>query len=263
MELVDGELVNELGHRHHEPPRAARADNGIDDARIVGVLDGVVPALREQLLDDVRIIGRHRLTHLRARVFHRRLAADGHEQRQHMGIPGILIFDLRQQEVDLLLRVIDERGELRLLVLAQFDAERLLDARAHIARAVAQQMRKRLVLAVDIRREHLGPLGEIQDRVQVHNLGRSLRGCGKRPGEQSQVMQLVLVHAMPPRMIREKTPCTHSIRYVRRHRSNTNIPTYVELNWHLWAPVPAPAAHSPTETGPPKSTRASRRSCRM
>ena len=72
--------------------------------------------------------------------------------------------------LDLLFRVVDERAELRLFSTRHPRAENVFHLFADDARAVVENMEKRLVLAVQIAQKMLDPLREREPRLQVNEL---------------------------------------------------------------------------------------------
>ena len=115
------------------------------------------------------------------------MLAHRHEARQRGGIPCARVVDLGQDKLHLLARVVDERGERALLRRRERIAEHLVDFKTHVARPVAQDMRERLVLTVNVGCEELGALRKVQNRAQVDDLGGRLRRRGKRFRKKLQV----------------------------------------------------------------------------
>ena len=198
VQMVDGQTLDEQAQRLDERAHAVGADDGVDDGRVVGLLVGALAVLGHQLLDDVREIARQRLAHAGARVLLRGALAHGHEARQHGLVPCLRVVHLGQHQLHLLARVVDERGQRALLGRAQRVAEHVVDLEPDGARAVAQDMRERLVLAVNVRGEELGALRQVQDGAQVDDLRRSLGGGGERPREKFQVPLFHRIHVGPP-----------------------------------------------------------------
>ena len=116
VQMVDGEALDEQAQRLDERAHAVRADDGVDDGRVVGPLVHAVAILRHELLDEVGEVLRQRLAHARARVLLRRALAHGHEARQRLLVPGLGVVGLRELKLHLLARVVDERGERALLL---------------------------------------------------------------------------------------------------------------------------------------------------
>ena len=70
------------------------------------------------------------------------------------------------RKLELLVRVVNERAEVRLLLLGERVAEDVVDVLPYHARAVVQDVQERLVLAVQVAHEMLGALGQIEDCLQ-------------------------------------------------------------------------------------------------
>ena len=182
VQALDGQTLDEQAQRLDERAAAIGADDGVDDGGVVGLLVNAVAVLRHQLLDDVGEILRQRLADARARVLLRGALAHGDEALQRDGAPRFGIVHLRQHELHLLARIVDERGQRTLLVLAQRIAEHVVDLEPDGARAVPQGVGERLVLAVYVGGEELGPFRQIQNGAEVDDLRRSLVRRGKQPG---------------------------------------------------------------------------------
>ena len=167
VQVIDGQPLDEQAKLLDERAAAPRAYDRVDDGGVVGVFIRTVTRLGHKLLDDVGEIGRERFAHLRARVLARRMLAHRHEARQRGGIPCARVVDLGQDKLHLLARVVDERGERALLRRRERIAEHLVDFKTHVARPVAQDMRERLVLTVNVGCEELGALRKVQNRAQL------------------------------------------------------------------------------------------------
>ena len=89
MEGVDGETLDHIGDGNDEIVGSAGRDDGIYDDIHVGSLVVVVGTLMQQLLDDVREVGRERLANFRASVFARYVSAYGYELVERDVIPVV------------------------------------------------------------------------------------------------------------------------------------------------------------------------------
>ena len=178
VQLADGQALDELRERLDERDAATGAHRRIKDAGIVRFFVHAVIVLVHQLLDDVGELGGQRLAHAACRVLARRALTHRHQARHHGGVPGALVFHARQDQLRLLSRIVDERGQLALLGLGQLIAERLVHLQTDGTRPVAQDVAERLGFAVDVGAEELRALREVQDGAQVDDLGRRqlLRG---------------------------------------------------------------------------------------
>ena len=110
------------------------------------------------------------------------------------------------------LGVVDERAELGLLVHGELELEGRLDALADDARAVVEDVLEGLVLAVDVRDEVLGALRQVEDGLEVDDLG--VDGLGRRELLRKK-LEILEVLVAPDRWIRHRcsplsfSPCLH------------------------------------------------------
>ena len=178
MQMVDGEALDDHAHGVNHIFGLARTDNGVDKSVEISLLVIGHVVLVHQLFDDEPVISRDDFPHLRTRVFSSRLLAYLRQVDKRFGIPRFPIVYLGKLESHLLTRVVDERGERLQLFGIQLVAECVFHLHLDRTRAVAQDVHKRLVFTMDVRREHLGPFGKVQDRVQVDDLRRGF--CRRR-----------------------------------------------------------------------------------
>ena len=101
---------------------------------------------------------------------------------------AFLLFD----QVQLFLRVVDEGGQGAALLRAHIAPEGLVNFQLDDPRGVLQDMGEGGVLPVDIADEMLGALGQVQDGLQVDNLGGGLLDVAVALAEQAQVFQFGL-----------------------------------------------------------------------
>ena len=194
VQLADGQALDKLCKRLDKRDAAACAYRRIEDTGIVRPLVHAVVVLVHQLLDDVGELGGQRLAHAACRVLARGALANRYQTRHHGGVPSALVFHARQDQLRLLTRVVDERGQLAFLGLGELIAERLVYLQADGPRPVAQDVAERLGFAVDVGTEELRALREVQDGAQVDDLGRRQLLRGKRSGQQFQVALLIRFH---------------------------------------------------------------------
>ena len=197
VQMIERKTLDEHAHGLDEVRRLAAFDDRLDDGSVIRLLVDCEIALGHELLDDVGVIGRHGLAHLRAGVLPRRLLRHGHQPQQRFGVPGIGIRRTLKLYRHLLARVEDQRGKRALLGIGERVSERVLELELHSTRPVSQYVRESLVFAMDVRCEHLGALREVQDGGQVDYLGGSLGRCGKRPCQQLQIPFLAFLHCHP------------------------------------------------------------------
>ena len=115
VELVDGQPLYDVAECYDEVVGASCGDDGIDNDVDVGGLVVVLGALVEQLLDDVGEVLRQRLAHLRAGIFAGDVATHLDQLVDGDVVPVVDVLVGSLDELQLLLRVVDERAELLLL----------------------------------------------------------------------------------------------------------------------------------------------------
>ena len=155
----------------------------------------------QQLVDDVGVVARDGLAHLGSGVAAGQGPGDLQQPVQHRLVPGRRVAMRRAHERELLMRVVDERAQLPCLLAGEGGAEDLIHVLAHHARAVAEDVYERLVLAVQVAHEVLGALGQVEDGLQIDDLGEHGLLAGKLLGKQAEVLE-----------VRIGVPCLHCIR---------------------------------------------------
>ena len=168
MQVVDDQPADQLRDRLDKGCGPPDPDDRAHDLIVVGFLVLDVRLLRDQLLDHIGEILRHRLADLGPRIFGGRVFADLHQPVEHDLVPVIHLLrvrDLLLNERDLLRGVVDQRRELPDVLLRQRPAEDLVDLLSDGARPVAEHMGKRLIFPVDIRYEVLRALRQVHDRA--------------------------------------------------------------------------------------------------
>ncbi len=78
---------------------------------------------------------------------------------------------LQMRERELLMRVVDEGAQVALFLLGELVAEDIVHVLAHHARAGVEDMQERLVFTVQVAHEMLGALGQVEECLQVDDLG--------------------------------------------------------------------------------------------
>ena len=93
------------------------------------------------------------------------------------------------RKLELLVRIVNERAEVRLLLLGERVAEDVVNVLPYHARAVVQDVQERLVLAVQVAHEMLGALGQVEDCLQVDDLSEDGLLRGELLGKKTQVLE--------------------------------------------------------------------------
>ena len=191
VQVVHGQALDERGQRADEVVRAAGVHDGVDDALVVGQARlALVGADVEKLVDDVGVRNGHGLAHLGAGIGAGEAPRQAHQARERDGVPLRGEADLLAKAPQLELGIVDERAEVCLLVSGELHGKGLPDALADDAGAVVEDVLEGLVLAVHVRDEVLGALGQVENGLQVDDLGED--GLRRREllGEKLQVLPL-------------------------------------------------------------------------
>ncbi len=191
MQLVDGQAVDHVADGDDEVVGAPRGDDGVDDGAHVGGLVHILGVLVQQFLDDVAELRRQALAHLRPGVFARHLAAHLHQVVDGDMIPVVDVFFLLLHELKFLAGVIDQRAEFFFLRLPDLVAEDFVHLPLDVAGSVFQYVAEGLELSVDVGQEMLGAFGQIEDGLQVDDLGTGFRDGGEGVRQQLQVAHVV------------------------------------------------------------------------
>ena len=192
VQAVNGQALDEIAEGDDEVVGAARADDGADDDVEVGLLVVVVGTLVQQLFYNIGVFLGQALAHLRAGIFRRDTAADGDELVECGLVIVVECALVLLDEFQFLFGIIDERAQVLLLLLAQGIAKEVVDLALDITRSVAQHVLEGFVLTVEVGQEVLGRLGQMEDSLEVDNLGGDARNGGEIARQQSQVSQVVL-----------------------------------------------------------------------
>ena len=171
VEPVDGQPLDQNGERLDEVRAAVNLHDGIEELLEVEELRLVGFRARVHELDDDRCVAvGDEAADLRSRILVAHELRELEQAREVLAVPRRRRAPLCAHLVDLLLRVVDERAELRLLVLRQPHAEDVVDLLANDAGAVVEDVEKRGVLAVQVAHEVLDALRQREVRLQVDEL---------------------------------------------------------------------------------------------
>ena len=187
--MVDGKALDERGQRADEVVGAAGVDDRADDALVVGqALLSLVVGGVEELVDDVGVFDGHGLADLRARVGAREASRQAHEAHEVYGVPLPGEASLLAQAAQLHVGVVDQGAEVGLLLGGELELEGGAHPLADDAGAVVEDVLEGVVLAVDVGDEVLGALGQVEDGLEVDDLGVGGAGGGELLGEQLEVL---------------------------------------------------------------------------
>ena len=168
MEMVDDQTSRKLRERLDKALRTSDPDDRIDDLLVVGFLILDITALRDQLIDHICIISRHGFSDFGPRVLAGRIFADLDQTVQHDPVPVFhlrIVRDLFLHQLDLLGRIVDQRRQLPDIFFRQRPSVDLIDLLPHRTGTVPDNMRKSLILSVDICDKVLCSFRQIQNRA--------------------------------------------------------------------------------------------------
>ncbi len=195
VQPVDDGVLHQMAHGDDEAVGGVGLDDGVDDLPEVVLLVEVLAAGGHELADDVLVLLGQHAAHLGAGILGGGDLADGDELLERDGVP------LRREHApvahvaQLALRVVDQRGQRVAVGGGDIVAQRLVDLAAHRAGGVAQDVAQALILAVDVADIVLGPLGEVQNRAEIDDLGGDRLGGGIDLGQGFQIADGFLVKA--------------------------------------------------------------------
>ena len=188
--MVHGEPLDEVGERADEVLDGVGLQDARDDAVVVAhAVVALVGVRVQELVDDVGVVARDRLPDLRSGVAARERPGHGDEVPERGAVPGGGVGVGGAHKPEFLVRIIYKRAQVGPLALTHGLAEHDLDMLPYHPRAVVQDVHEGLVLTVQIAHEVLGALGEVQDGLQVDDLGEDGLLGGELLGQERQVLQ--------------------------------------------------------------------------
>ena len=173
--MVHNKALNQFTESHDELPCPSYPDNGLYDGIVIGLFIPHIHFFRNQLLNHIGKLLGQGLSHLGPGVFAGSALAHLDKSVQGNLVPVLPVPGVFQYLGHLLPGIINQGGQGLLVLAAQGVAEHIVDLAPHGPGSVSQHMGKRLVLAVDIREEMFGPLGQVKDCLQINHLCGS--GC--------------------------------------------------------------------------------------
>ena len=192
VQAVDGEPLDEHAERLDEARAAVDLHDRREEAAMVLRLRRVLLGARVKKLDDDGLVSLgDEAAHLARRILVAHELRQFQKPREILPIPGGRVLALGVHALDLLLRVVDERAELPLLLVRHAVGEDILDLLADDPRAVVQYMEKRFILAMQIAHEMLDALGQAELRLQGDEL--FVDGLKRRILLSEQPQELVLL----------------------------------------------------------------------
>ena len=172
VQPVHRQPLDQHAQRFDELVRAAQLDQGFQNLLVVDELVVVLVRLGvQQLVQHIGVLGRHGLAHLAARVAGGQGTAQPDQPVQVFFIEGRRHVAQLQLHGELFLRVVDQGEEIIPLLLGHLPGELLLRFFADDPGAVVQNVAEGLVLAVQVGHKMLRPLRQVEDGLQVDDLG--------------------------------------------------------------------------------------------
>ena len=173
MQVIHGKTLDHAADGDDDVGRLTDVDDGFDDGFKIVLL--VIPiAGMDQLVDHVSVFLGQGFAHLGTGIFGAEMAAQLHQTIEGDAVPlfgGNAAF---LQFLQFFLRVIDQRGQLGTLGAGKRSGIQVIQFVADNAGTGIEDMKKGLVLTVDIRNKMLGALGEVHDSLKIDDLG----ACG-------------------------------------------------------------------------------------
>ncbi len=172
VQRIDAQTLDHVADGDDEFIGLSAGDDCLHHARVVHLFVFLRRSLVEQLLDDIGEFRRERLAHLGAGVLRRHCLKHLYQTVERDVVEIVKIFLFLGDQVELLLRIIDQRAELRQFRVAHGVAVDLMDLALDIARRVLEDMAESLVLAVEVGHEMLRPFGEVENCLEVDDFRR-------------------------------------------------------------------------------------------
>ena len=178
VQMVDDKTLDQMAERDDTLLCPSDADDRVEDRLVVRFLGVARFAFRQQLFQDVIEALRQGLAHLGTRVLRARAARNGDQTVQRHLVPVFRILFVFQNLAHFFRGIVDECRELLLFILGERVAEDIVDFVTDASRAVAQDVRKGFVFAVDVGHEMLRALWQVADGFQVDDFFRRGGDCG-------------------------------------------------------------------------------------
>ena len=172
VQPVDRKAFEQLRERDQKVLRADFDDRVEDDLVIVHLIVVLVLLRVQQLVENIGVVLGHRLAHLGTRVFGGQCASqlDHHVERARVPFAAGYVFVTQQAE--LLFRIVNQRAQLLALLVGERAAVEPVHLLADDARAVVENVIKRLILAVQVAHKVLGALGQVENGGEIDDLAR-------------------------------------------------------------------------------------------
>ena len=171
VQAVDCQRLNHAAERDDHRIGLPCFQDGLHHLAVIAFLIGRTVA-EHQFLNQRAHLARHRLAHTLAGVFHRAYAADLDQAIDRQPVPFVRNHALLLEQRQLFVRIIDQRGEHIALMRGEDVAVQVVDLALDHAAGVMQDMQKRLMLAMQVRKEVLRALGQAKHGAQMRHFCR-------------------------------------------------------------------------------------------
>ena len=190
VEAVDGQILDQFTEGDDKFVRHPDFDDGVENLAVVHILVAVPVIHVEQLVDDVGKFHRHLFADLGAGVFGGDHPADLHQAVDGDPLPVVGQHPGGPAPLQTPLRVVDQVGQLHLLLLGDDVSEGVPDLLPDDPRRAPQQVDEGLILPVQIAEEIFRPLGQPLNSRQVDDFAAGCLYAGVFPGQQFQIIQI-------------------------------------------------------------------------
>ena len=182
MEIVDGQVLDQVAQRLDELRAHFAVDDGADDLIVVYLLVFIAVIHMDQLVDDISECRRHFLTHLGSGVFGRHLFTDAYKAVNGDPLPVLCkpVFPLRRPQPAL--RVVDQVRQGDLILIGDHIAKGLGDLFPDDTGRAPKEMDKGLVFPMQVTEKIFRSLGKAADGHQVDDLAGRCLDIGIFPG---------------------------------------------------------------------------------
>ena len=127
-------------------------------------------------------------------------------------VPLVRILDLRAELLQLLLRIVDQGGQLRPILRREAVGKKQVDPLAHHAGAGVEDVQKSFVLPVDVGDKMLTSPGQVQNGLQIDDLRTGGAQIRIHPGQHFQHVQFVV--GILTLLLHEDVPSFYSARMI-------------------------------------------------
>ena len=197
VQIVNGQVLNQVAQGNDELVRRIILNDGMYDFVIVQFLVIVVVVHVKQLVNDVGKFLRHLFADLGAGVLGGHLLAALYQAVDGDFLPILGVVPLLHHTGQVPLRIINQVGQLYLLLLRNQVAECLLDFLPGDTGRRPQQVYERLILPVQVAEKVFCSLRKAANRCQIDNFAGGFLNCGVFFCQELKICQIPH-HHIPP-----------------------------------------------------------------